>query len=52
MSFLTTALYLIYAVLKGLTPLIITLTLVLILVLVQIVGTVRYSSHGKIEIIS
>jgi MtN3 and saliva related transmembrane protein len=45
MSLLTTALYLSYAALKGLKPLVITLSLVFLLVLVQIVGTVLYSTR-------
>jgi MtN3 and saliva related transmembrane protein len=49
MSLLTTALYLSYAVLKGLKPLSTTLSLVLLLVLVQIVGTVLYSKRQDIS---
>src|SRR4051812_5642965 len=45
MSLLTTVLYLSYAALKGLKPLIITLSLVGLMVLVQIVGTILYSKR-------
>jgi MtN3 and saliva related transmembrane protein len=47
MSLLTTVLYLSYAALKGLTPLILTLSLVLLLVIVQIVGTILYSKRPR-----